>query len=144
MMPAANTAQAHILACFEHICVYLEEENSFLQADDFSRVLEILPRKQVAMQALEVALAGGGANDTGNVESKAALATPEIEKAVEYFNVLAAQNHQLLRKAVDVQSEIVGLILENVAQDQRTGYGASGHYAVNKGSSGVFTFSSDV
>lgn len=141
-MTQTDAACAHILACFDKVCAYLREENSFLEADDFSQVLQGLPRKQAAMQELQEALAAGGADKAAEGQKEAI--TPKLEKAVEHFNALATQNHTLLKKAVDVQSEIVGLILENVAQDQRAGYGASGHYAVNKEGSGVFTLSSDV
>ncbi|MDN6041008.1 MAG: hypothetical protein L0I33_03230 [Acetobacter sp.] len=131
------TQAAQLLARFEKVCSCLKEENSLLQADDLTRVVEVVPRKQVAMQELEEQLAA--ARETPEI-----LQSAEVEQAVRQFNALAQINHQLLKKAVEVQSEIVSLILENVAQDQRSGYGASGHYAVNKDVSGAFTLSSDV
>lgn len=131
------TQAAQLLVCFEKVCSCLKEENSFLQADDLTRVVEVVPRKQVAMQELEERLAA--ARETPEI-----LQSAEVEQVVRQFNALAQINHQLLKKAVEVQSEIVSLILENVAQDQRSGYGPSGHYAVNKDVSGAFTLSSDV
>lgn len=144
MTQSAAPEHKPLLECFKTVCQYLEEENALLQADDFAQAVAVLPRKQAAIQELEAAVAAIKTGATDGGAAGQALLTADIEAAVKRFNALAQLNHQLLQKAVAVQSEIVTLILDNVAKEQQAGYSATGHYATSKNADGAFTLSSNV
>ena len=68
--------------------------------------------------------------DLAPAEQRSANSSPETAAAFNHVNTLVRANDTLLQSAMAAQDTLIKLVLEDAVQEQRTGYGASGGYAM--------------
>ncbi|MFT8419488.1 MAG: hypothetical protein ABF636_11765 [Acetobacter sp.] len=134
--------QGRLLQGFQAVSALLEQENALLTAGEWQDVEKLLPRKRELMQVLRKLLPAGQAKPL-TAEQRSTKVTPEMEAAVKHFNTLVRANDTLLQSAIAAQGTLIKLVLEDAVQEQRTGYGASGGYAVGA-HAGALALRSDV
>ncbi|GBQ18868.1 hypothetical protein ACLRDC_11765 [Gluconacetobacter sacchari] len=143
MKRAPDRTARSLLAGFQRVCAVLEAENDLLKAGRLRDVVEMLPKKQREMEALESILLVDG-EDALPAEYTQVLMTPETEEAAGRFGALVRANRILLQGAIDAQNVLIRLIVVDATQEAGVGYGASGQYMANIGAQTALTLRSDV
>ena len=129
MTSKPDDLQARLLQALGAVSTLLEQENTLLTAGQWQEVEKLLPRKRELMQTLHKLLPAAKAQPL-TAEQRSAHISPETEAAFNHFNTLVRANDTLLQSAIAAQDTLIKLVLEDAVQEQRTGYGASGGYAV--------------
>ena len=134
--------QNHLLQAFAAVSGLLEQENTLLKAGSWQEVEALLPRKRALMDELRKLLPQEQIKPL-TAEQRSATAIPEMEVVARQFNALVRANEELLQSAIAAQSTLIKLVLDDAAQEQRTGYGASGGYTLDP-HAGALALRSDV
>ncbi|WP_338333303.1 hypothetical protein [Acetobacter sp. LMG 32666] len=134
--------QNRLLQAFGAVSALLEHENALLKAGQWQEVETLLPRKRDLMDVLRKLLPPGQTKPL-TAEQRSATVHSEMEKAARQFNALVRVNEELLQSAIAAQSTLIKLVLDDAAQEQRTGYGASGGYTLDP-HAGALALRSDV
>ncbi|MDE7547816.1 hypothetical protein PY793_07430 [Acetobacter fabarum] len=142
MTDTSQELQGRLLQAFEAVSTLLEQENTLLKTGQWQDVEALLPRKRILLETLRKLLPPEQTKPL-TAEQRSAGVSPEMEAAVTQFNTLVRANEELLQSAIAAQGTLIKLVLDDAAQEQRTGYGASGGYTVDS-HAGALTLRSDV
>lgn len=142
MTDKPQTLQDRLLQAFGVVSALLEEENALLTSGQWQEVEKLVSRKRELTQALRKLLPPGQDKPL-TAEQRGTPVSPELEAAVKKFNALVRANDDLLQSAIAAQGTLIKLVLDDAAQEQRLGYGASGGYAV-EAHGGALALRSDV
>ncbi|MFH7811820.1 MULTISPECIES: hypothetical protein [Acetobacter] len=134
--------QSRLLQAFGAVSTLLEQENTLLQTGRWQDVETLLPRKRTLLDTLRKLLPPEQTRPL-TAEQRSAGVSTEMEAAARRFNTLVRANEDLLQSAIAAQGTLIKLVLDDAAQEQRTGYGASGGYTVDS-HAGALTLRSDV
>jgi flagellar biosynthesis/type III secretory pathway chaperone len=107
------------------LAAILEAENNALRASNFAAAIALLPAKRAAVETLESLTPDS---------PKAAL-----REAVTRLDRLAAENRDLLKRSIGIQSQVLGIIAGAARVAFAFGYGKSGQ---SNSRGGAFTLSS--
>jgi hypothetical protein len=103
----------------------LEAENTALRASNFTAAIALLPAKQAAVKSVE------SLNPDGPKEI--------LRETVSRLDRLAAENRDLLKRSIGIQSQVLGIIAGAARVAFAFGYGSSGK---SNSRGGAFTLSS--
>ncbi|WP_354859754.1 hypothetical protein [Acetobacter fabarum] len=142
MTDTPQDLQSRLLQAFGAVSALLEQENTLLKTGQWQDVETLLPRKRMLMETLRKLLPPGQTKPL-TAEQRSASVSPEMEAAAKQFNALVRANEELLQSAIAAQGTLIKLVLDDAAQEQRTGYGASGGYTVDS-HAGALALRSDV
>lgn len=134
--------QSRLLQAFGAVSALLEHENTLLKAGQWQEVETLLPRKRELMDELRMLLPPEQTRPL-TAEQRSATVNPDMEVAAKQFNALVRTNEELLQSAIAAQGTLIKLVLDDAAQEQRTGYGASGGYTLDP-HAGALALRSDV
>ncbi|MFT9418207.1 hypothetical protein [Acetobacter sp.] len=134
--------QSRLLQAFGAVSTLLEQENTLLQTGRWQDVETLLPRKRTLLDTLRKLLPPEQTRPL-TAEQRSAGVSTEMEAAARRFNTLVRANEDLLQSAIAAQGTLIKLVLDDAAQEQRTGYGASGGYTVDS-HAGALALRSDV
>ncbi|MCP1241688.1 hypothetical protein GOB86_05475 [Acetobacter lambici] len=134
--------QSRLLQAFGSVSALLEHENTLLKTGQWQDVEKLLPRKRELMDVLRKLLPPGQTKPL-TAEQRSAKVEPDMEAAAKQFNALVRANEELLQSAIAAQGTLIKLVLDDAAQEQRTGYGASGGYTLDP-HAGALALRSDV
>ena len=98
----------------------LDRENAALRAMNFKAAVALLPEKQRA--------ADGFAVDQPRFDGVPPQSRRELERIVLRLKAAAAENKQLLERAITVQGRVIGIVVKALprALDSAPRYGAQG------------------
>ncbi|MFT8783802.1 hypothetical protein [Acetobacter syzygii] len=130
-----ETLQDRLLQGLSAVNALLEQENTLLSSGQWQDVEKLLPRKRTLMEQMRKLQPAEAKPLTP--EQRSAKAAPEMEAATKQFHTLVRANEELLQNAIAAQGTLIQLVLEDAAQEQRIGYGASGGYAVGQHNSAL-------
>ena len=129
MTSKPDDLQARLLQALGAVSALLEQENALLTTGQWQDVEKLLPRKRELMQALHKLLPAEQTQPL-TAEQRGTSISPEAQAAFSHFTTLVRANDALLQSAIAAQDTLIKLVLEDAVQEQRTGYGASGGYAI--------------
>ncbi len=118
--PSNWTASAKVLA------LILECENEALRAGDFTAAAALLPAKRAAIEAMDSAKPDGP--------------KPHLGEILRRLDILAAENRELLKRSISIQSHLLGIIAGAARAASAFGYGNSGKSGMR---GGAFTLSAN-
>ncbi|CEF53350.1 hypothetical protein [Acetobacter ghanensis] len=134
--------QDRLLQCFGAVSALLEQENELLKSGQWQDVEKLVPRKRELTQLLRKLLSPAQVRSL-TAEERASQVGPEMEAAIKRFNALVKANDDLLQSAIAAQDTLIKLVLDDAAQEQRLGYGASGSYTVGAHGGGALALRGD-
>ncbi|GAA3669288.1 MULTISPECIES: hypothetical protein [Acetobacter] len=142
MTDTPQDLQSRLLQAFGAVSALLEQENALLKTGRWQDVETLLPRKRTVLETLRKLLPLEQTRPL-TAEQRSAGVSTELEAAARQFNMLVRANEDLLQSAIAAQGTLIQLVLDDAAQEQRTGYGASGGYTVDS-HAGALALRSDV
>ncbi|MCQ0040911.1 MULTISPECIES: hypothetical protein [Acetobacteraceae] len=111
----------HLMGSFARAADIMAQENRFLQDNDVSAAAALLPEKTATMEELTALVARARKHDV-RVENL----SPAFRQVQRRFTEIAAQNGELLQRALVTQEAVMKLLIESAVEANRHGYGRTG------------------